>query len=144
MTAAIQSLMCPKCGGPLEDQRPKAKPTQPDFKCANPGCVNEKGYRTGVWLDKLPRRAPAQTGYAREMAPKQALTERPQQLTEPTGNLMPWETNPRDERARLLFWVCFDDVLAGLRERKLTDMFNGENVAALTATLYIQRAKLGS
>src|SRR6266850_3989654 len=106
MTAALATMQCPKCGGPLEDQRPKAKPTQPDFKCANPGCVNEKGYRTGVWLDKLPRRAPAQTGYAKEMAPKQPFTERPAALSKPEPPL-PWEATPKDEQLVRLYWACF-------------------------------------
>lgn len=138
MTAALNQLLCPKCGGPLEDQRPKAKPTQPDFKCANPGCVNEKGYRTGVWLDKLPRRP--QTGYAREQAPKQALTERPAQLA--ADPPMPWEAIPKDEALVKLYWACFDEVLAGLKSRALKDGFHDEQVAAMTATLYIARSKL--
>lgn len=141
MTAALNQLLCPKCGGPLEDQRPKAKPTQPDFKCANPGCVNEKGYRTGVWLDKLPRRAPAQTGYAREQAPRQPLTERPAALAKPE-QILPWETSPKDEQLVTLYWTCFDEVLAGLKSRALKDGFHDEQVAAMTATLYIARSKL--
>lgn len=141
MTAALNQLLCPKCGGPLDDQRPKAKPTQPDFKCANPNCVNEKGYRTGVWLDKLPRRAPAQTGYAREMAPRQPLSERPAALTD-TGPVLPWETNPKDEALIILYWDCFDKVLAGLKTRAVRDGFPGPEIAAMVATLYIARSKL--
>ena len=71
----------------------------------------------------------------------QPLTEKPRALRE-VGEAMPWETNPRDEQAVILFWDSFDKVLAGVQQRKLTDLFRPENLAALTATLYIQRSKV--
>lgn len=128
-------MTCPKCGGETWDNGPskaqgRVKPNAPDFACKN---------KEGCGWKQWPPKTKGSLGPA-----PQPLTERPKQLAEPTGNLMPWESNPKDERARLLFWVCFDDVLAGLRDRKLTDMFNGENLAALTATLYIQRSKVGA
>jgi len=73
--------------------------------------------------------------------PPQPLTERPAALRE-TGDVLPWEANPKDEKAVLLFWDCFDKVLEGVARRKLTDLFKPENLASLTATLYIQRSKL--
>lgn len=69
----------------------------------------------------------------------QPLTERPAQLT-PEGP-MPWESSPKDEIAVRLFWDSFDKVLAGIKERKLTDLFRPENLCALVATMYIQRSK---
>ena len=142
-------MNCPKCGLEMQDVRAeKTNPKSPDFKCSDPNCLNEKGYRTGAWLPKgkavrsWSPPSPPQTGYAKEQAPKQPLTERPAQLRE-TGEALPWETDPRDERAVLLFWDCFEKVLEGIARRKLTDGFNSDNIAALTATLYIQRSKVG-
>jgi len=132
-------MECPSCKGLMLDMRATKVGKQPDYTCANPACVNDKGYRTGVWLRRGPQ--PLVTGYAKEQAPKQPLTERPAALRE-TGDALPWETDPRDERAVLLFWDCFDKVLEGVARRKLTDLFKPENLASLTATLYIQRSKI--
>jgi hypothetical protein len=44
---------CPKCSGPMVDARSiKTKPTSPDYLCKNTECKNDKGYRTGKWLEK--------------------------------------------------------------------------------------------
>lgn len=51
-------MTCPQCGSEMQDVRAtKQHPKAPDFTCTDPTCVNEKGYRTGVWLQ--PKRAPA-------------------------------------------------------------------------------------
>lgn len=44
-------MTCPKCSGPVIPNPTKtpATPRAPDFLCANPACLNEKGYRSGVW-----------------------------------------------------------------------------------------------
>ena len=131
-------MQCPKCGGDAWDNGPskaqgKVKPNAPDY-----ACKNKEGCGWKQWPEK---KSPPQTGYAKEQAPKQPLTERPAALRE-TGEALPWETDPRDERAVLLFWDCFDKVLEGVAKRKLTELFKPENLASLTATLYIQRSKL--
>lgn len=41
-------MNCPKCQGPVIPAT-KTSPKSPDFVCANEKCVNEKGYRSGVW-----------------------------------------------------------------------------------------------
>lgn len=44
---------CPQCGGAMFDNRGNKKsPTGPDFTCRDKECKNDKGYRTGVWLEK--------------------------------------------------------------------------------------------
>lgn len=44
-------MTCPRCGSEMQDVRAnKQHPKAPDFTCTDPSCVNEKGYRTGVWL----------------------------------------------------------------------------------------------
>ncbi len=49
-------MNCPQCGNEMLDTRAsKSNPKAPDFTCPDPTCVNEKGYRTGVWLQ--PKRA---------------------------------------------------------------------------------------
>lgn len=50
---------CPTCGGAMNDVRAgKRTPTQPDFKCKNPDCKNDKGYHSGAWLPKTSQQAP--------------------------------------------------------------------------------------
>ena len=121
------------------DQRATKQGKQPDYTCSNPNCLNEKGYRTGVWLKSSKAQAPV-TGYAQQMAPKQPLTERPAQLTpEPP---MPWEGSIKDEQLIKLYWACVDDVLAGIAARKLADYFKPENVASMASTLYIARSRI--
>ena len=130
-------MECPSCQGPMLDMRATKVGKQPDFQCANPSCVNDKGFRTGVWAK---RSAPV-TGYAKEQAPKQPLTERPAALQVPEAPL-PWEASPKDEQLVKLYWACFDEVLAGLKTRALKDGFHDEQVAACTATMFIARSRL--
>lgn len=124
-------MTCPKCGGETWDNGPskaqgRVKPNAPDFACKDKaGC----GWKQ--WPPKKGAPAPA----------PQPFTERPAALQVPESPL-PWEANPKDERAVILFWDCFDKVLEGVSRRKLTEIFKGENLAALTATLYIQRSKV--
>jgi hypothetical protein len=83
-------------------------------------------------------------GQAPEKPAPQPLTEKPVQLQQPPEP-MPWDpsSNPKDGQAVALFWDSFDKVLEGVARRKLSDLFKPENLAALTATLYIQRSKIG-
>lgn len=43
-------MTCPKCGGPVIPAT-KTSPKSPDFVCANEKCLNDKGYRSGIWND---------------------------------------------------------------------------------------------
>lgn len=130
-------MNCPQCQGPMLDQRATKQGKQPDYTCANPGCLNDKGYRTGVWL----KRGPQATAAPRPAPAPQPLTERPAALQVPDAPL-PWEATPKDEQLVKLYWTCFDTILAGLKSRKLVELVKGEDVAAMTATLYIARSKL--
>lgn len=106
---------CLKCGGPLWDNRQNKKsPKGPDFKCRDKAC--DEAY----WLPK-------------QSAPKPSFAKPAPAPQVAAGT--------RDDDLTALFWDSFDKVIAGLRERKLTDLFVGKEVAALTATLFIQRAK---
>lgn len=41
---------CPQCGGPMHDNRgDKKNPKAPDFRCKDTDCLDENGYRTGLW-----------------------------------------------------------------------------------------------
>ena len=68
-------MQCPKCGGDMTDQRTtKQNPKQPDYTCQDPSCLNDKGYRTGVWLKKaVPARAGGNGATTR--APKWTWTQ---------------------------------------------------------------------
>ena len=63
---------CPACGGEMWDNRGKKKnPKAADFTCKqkNGECMS-KGYKTGVWLDKLPSRSkPVPAGSFDDMPP---------------------------------------------------------------------------
>ena len=131
-------MQCPKCGGDAWDNGPskaqgKVKPNAPDY-----ACKNKEGCGWKQWPEK---KSPPQTGYAKEQAPKQPLTERPAALQVPEAPL-PWEASPKDEQLVKLYWACFDEVLAGLKTRALKDGFHDEQVAACTATLFIARSRL--
>ena len=74
------SPKCPKCGGPMGDNREgKTNPKAPDFKCKNRAC----GF--GVWVDSLPAAAmqpePA-------IAPAQA---KPPALPADQAPMTPWQ-----------------------------------------------------
>lgn len=115
-------MNCPRCQKVMLDVRAeKTNPKAPDFQCPDANCLNDKGYRTGAWLPK-PKAAPAQS------APLSA----PQaQGVDPT----------RDAAIQELFWDSFDAVLAGIKKRALTDLFHGDQICSLTATMFIQRSK---
>lgn len=128
-------MTCPKCGGEVWDNGPskaqgKIKPNAPDL-----ACKNKEGCGWKQW--------PAKGGGAIQTVPTrpQPLTERPAALDTPDAPL-PWETSPKDEQLVKLYWNCFDIVLAGLKTRLIKDGFHDEQVAAMTATLYIARSKL--
>lgn len=70
----------------------------------------------------------------------QPLTEKPHAL-QAVDEPMPWETSPKDEKLVTLYWACFDEVLAGLKSRKLADGPGWEQIASMTSTLYIARSK---
>jgi len=130
-------MICPKCGGEAWDNGPskaqgKVKPNAPDYACKN---------KEGCGWKQWPKKDVPQTGYAKEQAPKQPLTERPAALQVPEPSL-PWETSPKDEQLVKLYWACFDEILDGLKRRALKDGFHDEQVAACTATLFIARSRL--
>lgn len=63
MTINAADVRCPKCGGPVWDERgSKKNPKGPDFKCKDVNCKDDKGYKTGIWerdLVKQQSHAPA-------------------------------------------------------------------------------------
>lgn len=128
-------MQCPKCGGDTWDNGPskaqgKVKPNAPDFACKN---------KEGCGWKQWPPKGPV-TGYAKEQAPKQPLSEKPAALRD-AGDPLPWEANPKDEQICALYWDSFDRVLAGLKTRAVTGGFPGSEIAACVATLFIQRSK---
>lgn len=113
----------------LDVRSQKQNPKAPDFQCPDASCLNDKGYRTGAWLPKG-KASPV------PMPVPLALPVAPQAPT--NGPVAP---SPRDTFLIELYWDCFDRVLQGLKTRALTGGFNGEQIAACTATLFIQRAR---
>ena len=118
-------MNCPKCQKVMLDVRAeKTNPKAPDFQCPDASCLNDKGFRTGAWMPKGKAPAPV-------VAPRAASAPA-------NGPVAP---SPRDTFLIELYWDCFDRVLAGLKKRALRDGFPGEQIASMTSTLYIQRAR---
>ena len=63
---------CPRCGGPLWDNRANKKtPKSPDFRCKDKECVDpETGFTTSVYL---PRQAPPAPRASKVPAPRPAV-----------------------------------------------------------------------
>lgn len=119
-------MNCPKCGSECWDNRPKKlsgeiKPNAPDFKCKN--------RETCDWVQWPPKEKQTK-------AQVQAFTPAQQRIVDAATEEAP---RPVTNDRVALFWDSFDSVLGGLRERKLTDMFNPEAICKLVATLYIGR-----
>jgi len=122
-------MQCPKCGGDVWDNRSKKlaggmKPNAPDFSCKNKESCG--------WVQWPPKTKASPVPVA---APEPVLGQ-PSPVLAPSGAIV-------GKQAALvgLYWECFDEVLAGVARRKLTDMFKPEHLAAMTSTLYIQLAK---
>lgn len=122
-------MVCPKCQGEVFDNRSKKaagvyKPNAPDFACANKdGC----GWKSWPSKGKAP------------VAATQAPPVRPEGSQAPQNG--PVGAGPRDAALIELYWDCFDRVLEGLKKRSLSGGFHDEQIAACTATLFIQRAR---
>lgn len=102
----------------------KTNPKSPDFQCPDANCLNDKGYRTGAWL-------PRQRAASAPPRPPIEAPSAPQAHSGPS----------REQQLGDLYWRCFNEVLTVLKQEKLVDMFHGDAIAAMTATLFIQRAK---
>lgn len=126
-------MNCPKCQKVMLDVRAeKSNPKAPDFQCPDASCLNDKGYRTGAWLPK--GKAVARGVDAQGPIASPGAFQAPQ-----NG---PVALSPRDTFLIELYWDCFDRVLQGLKTRALTGGFNGEQIAACCATMFIARSKL--
>lgn len=105
---------CPKCGSELWDNRTNKKtPKSPDYRC--------KKCEEAYWLPKQ--------GAAKPTFAKPAPEPRAPQPAAGTQD---------DDRVALYF-DSFDRVLEKLKAEKLTDLFHGESIAAMIATLFIGR-----
>ena len=118
-------MQCPKCGKPMLDVRAqKQNPKAPDFQCPDANCLNDKGYRTGAWLPKPKGVSP---GYP------------PAPIVRPEAPQPQAGPSTTDSATADVFWASFDNVLEGLKARKLTDLFKGEDIVKLVATQFIGR-----
>ena len=119
-------MQCVKCGGDVWDNRQKKvagqmKPNAPDFSCKDKdGCG---------WVQWPPKTKASSVGTSAPIAPPSA----PQAQSGAPGS--------QQARLTTLYWECFDEILAGIAKRKLTDLFKAENYPAMVSTLYIQLAK---
>lgn len=113
-------MICPKCETSEvweNDEKVAQGWKGPLRKCKDPDCG---------WIQWPPKEKKA--------APKFAKPAPEAPAPQPAAG-------SRDDDLTALFWDSFDQVLAGLRERKLTDLLVGKDIAAMTATLFIARSK---
>jgi len=123
---------CPRCSKEMLDVRElKTNPKAPDFQCPDASCLNDKGYRTGAWLPKG-RSAPPRAVQGPPNGP--SASQAP--LNGPVG------PSAREKQLGDLYWRCFTEVLTVLKQEKLVDMFHGDAIAAMAATLFIARSKV--
>lgn len=126
-------VRCPKCQGPVWDERPNKKnPKGPDFKCKDQNCKDDKGYKTGIWERDL---AKAQT------PPPAANVKQPLS----SGGPLPWEKDDAMPHEKLdhqfaVYDLCLDHAHAAAKKRFGNDVTD-EAVATMAAVLYIQAAK---
>lgn len=118
-------MVCPKCGSAVYDNRPKKlagtfKASAPDFKCT---------IKTCDWVQWPPK-----AGASPVQAPPP-----PMPPAAPQAQGAP--STARDAYLIELYWDCFDRVLAGVAQRKLSDLFKPEHISAAVSTLYIARSK---
>jgi hypothetical protein len=81
---------CPQCGGEMWDNRGKKKnPKSADFACKqkNGACVNEKGYKTGVWEEKAKPNGARGAAHAR---PTEGYDEMPSGIAEDESDSLPF------------------------------------------------------
>lgn len=118
-------MVCVKCGGEVWDNRAKKASGEfsakgPDFACKD---------KTGCGWVQWPPKGKAAAAPTIPAAPQAPI------VADPVA------PSPRDLLIQELFWDSFDAVLAGVKKRVLTDFFTSDDIAALTATLFIQRSK---
>lgn len=110
-------MQCPKCQSDVWDNGAKVATgwRGPLLKCKNQNCD---------WLTWPPK------AKASPVATQAPIAPQPQ-------------PGPSSREAQLgdLYWRCFNEVLTTLKQEKLVDLFHGDAIAAMVATLFIQRAK---
>jgi hypothetical protein len=80
--AAIAVPHCPRCSGPMWDNRTNKKsPRGPDFKCKDQNCKDEKGFVTAIFPRDLAK-----------MAHVQSFAEPPAALAEPGDDSLPFDS----------------------------------------------------
>lgn len=121
-------MTCPKCGGAIYDNRAdKASgaktPKWPDFKCRSKTCD---------WAQWPPK-----AGAAPVSAPIPSAPPSPSIATA-NGPVGP---SPRDTLLIELYMDSLDRIMEKLKREKFVDLFHGDAIAAMAATLFIARSK---
>jgi hypothetical protein len=130
-------VLCPKCKGPVTDERAnKRTEKSPDYQCANMLCTDASGkYRTGIWLEKG-NGSGAETSAGGEMGKPNTGTSASAPSAEPPAK----KPTMRHAYKEITAWVM-DEILPMYCEDELT--MTAADVAAITATLFIQACKSG-
>jgi len=118
-------MVCPKCQSEIYDNRSDkatgAKSTKwPDFKCKNKACD------WAQWPEK----------------PKASSVAAPPPIASQNAPQAQGNGSGRDAALVTLYWTCFDEIMAGLKSRALQGGFPGDQIASMTAALYIARSKI--
>lgn len=122
-------ILCPKCKGAMLDERQtKRSDKSPDYTCANMLCTDATGkYRTAIWEKDANKNGSAAgtTGVANATAPLSDPSKKP---------------TMREAYKSLTRWVI--EEVAPIYAEEEWGM-TAADLAAITATLFIQACKAG-
>lgn len=141
MTATINAadVKCPKCGGPVWDERPdKKNPRGPDFRCKDKTCLDEKGYKTSIWEKDLVKAGLAPRATAPAPVAKQGYSIPP--YVPAIDGEHPALPHERLDKMFAVYDLCLAHAHAKAVERFGKDVTD-EAVAAMSATLFIQAVR---
>lgn len=122
-------MQCVKCGGEVWDNRQKKlngemKPNAPDFSCKDKqGCG---------WVQWPPKKGASPLSTPTTQVPPST----------PQPGSAPASPSSRDTLLVELYLDSLDRVMAKLQREKLVELFRGEAIAAMAATLFIARSKI--
>ena len=154
-TYAPDTIRCPRCQSKMFDNRlDKKNPEGPDFRCSQKSCVNEKGYRTGLWERDLKKQSAKSSGTPKRESPEfggpmpwdeeQAQEEQATVTAIKEGTqVLPVERHERLNAVLQVYGVCFQHAVE-LAEKVAERGIAPPDVSAMAATLFIQASQRGA
>ena len=138
MSTTIAVPACPRCEGPMWDNRQdKKNPKAPDFKCKKKDCLDDAGYVTALWVKDLVK----QNGNAAPAAQKVAHSAGPRiPAIDDEHPAMPHE---KMDTLCAAYTIAYKHA-AHLAKAEFGNDASDAAVAAMAATIFIQAAQKGA